>query len=301
MDNNIIELVIFEEWLKERNISSNTSYIYIAAVKKFLLQIPKPNLEDINSYNDFIFEHSIKKRSFYYYDALKQYIKFKLREPGKANNIIRALIKPRVLDPKRNIRFLDDKSRDEVISLIKDYKHRIIARIQNSTGVRAGDVFRLPRGSISYEAYDDDTIVMRIDFIGKGKKHFVKWIFDPSIQIAIDIFIKSNYLDGDYYFLEKQKSNGDSSLTTIFRSNYHRYWDDLKQALKTAGVTYTEFSSHDFRRSLARAVWNETKDPVVLKEILNHEDFNTTLRYLRGSGLQTKDVYRKLDQNKRKQ
>jgi site-specific recombinase XerD len=195
---------------------------------------------------------------------------------------------------------LDDETREQVISLIKNYKHRLIARIQNVTGVRAGDIFRLKRGSITYEAYDDDTVVLRIDFLGKGGKRFVKWIFDTSIQAHIDVFLKSNYLNTEYYFIENEtvRDKNKSDEVKVFMTNYHMYWKDLKQALTTAGVEYKEFASHDFRRTLARNVWNETKDPVVLKEMLNHQDFNTTLRYLRGTGLQVRDVYHTLHKNK---
>jgi site-specific recombinase XerD len=129
---------------------------------------------------------------------------------------------------------------------------------------------------------------MRIDFEGKGKKHFVKWIFDEKIQTQIDLFIKSNNLDTEYYFLEARKCN---TPHMSYLLNYQMYWKDLKQSLKTLGIDYKEWATHDFRRSFAREVWNNTKDPVIMKEMLNHVQFDTTLRYLRGSGLQTKDVY----------
>jgi len=287
----IVSIVLdFEEWLQKRNLSDSSVYVYVAAVKKFL--ITKPDLESVDAYNEFIFEHSIKKRSNYFYDALKLFIRFYFDKDPKMAVLLRNLLKPKVLDPKKHVHYLDDDTREQIIKLITNYKHRIMAKIQNATGVRAGDILRLKRGSISYEVYNDDTIVLRIDFEGKGGKHFIKWVFDPEIQLQIDLFVKANILDTEYYFLERR----DGKLEYMdFRNNYKHYHADLKQALKVYGLEYTDWATHDFRRSFARNVWDKTKDPVLLKEMLNHEQFDTTLRYLRGSGLQVKDVYYELN------
>jgi hypothetical protein len=215
--------------------------------------------------------------------------------------MVRLLLKPsRNDDVKRMRKYLDDETKSQVIKLIKDYKHRIIARIQDVTGVRAGDVIRLKRGSISYEPYNDEVVVMRIDFVSKGGKHIVKWIFDESLQTQIDLFIKNNILDNEYYFLERERSNKGSSLITLYRTNYHNYWLDLKQAMDTLGIGYKDWASHDFRRQFARRVWNKTKDPVILKDVMDHSRFETTLRYLKNSGLQTKDVYYEMNNEKNK-
>lgn len=290
----ITEVLDFEEWLQKRNLSDSSVYVYISAVKKFL--VGSPDVSSIDAYNNFIFEHSIKKRSNYFYDALKLFIKFHFEKDSKTSGVLlRNLLKPKTQDPKKHIHYLDDDTREQIIGLLTNYKHRIIAKIQNSTGVRAGDILRLKRGSISYEVYDDATIVMRIDFEGKGKKHFIKWIFDKDIQTQIDLFIKANILDTEYYFVERRDGKKEY---LDFTHNYKLYHEDLKQSLKTYGLEYQDWATHDFRRSFARNVWDKTKDPVLLKEMLNHEQFDTTLRYLRGSGLQVKDVYFQLDKEK---
>ena len=293
----VADLIDFNEYLKAKNLNESSVYVYSSAVKKFLYT--KPDVSKVDSYNDFIFEHAIKKRSTYVYDALKLYVKWKYEKDPRAQSITRNLLKPKLQDPKRNVRYLDEDTREMIISLLKNYKHRIIARVQNSAGVRAGDVIRLKRGTISYEVDEAHNIpVMRIDFEGKGKKHFVKWIYDEKIQTQIDLFIKSNVLDTEYYFLERGTRT--CTIHMNYLLNYQAYWKDLKQALALTGVDYKEWASHDFRRAFARNVWNDTKDPVILKEMLNHQQFDTTLRYLRGSGLQTKDVYYDLNAKKNK-
>jgi len=287
----------YEEYLKTtKNLSTGSIYVYSSATKKFLFT--EPDLEKIDSYNDFIFEHAIKKRSNYTYDALKLFIKFYFEKDPKSISLQRNLLKPKPVDPKKNAHYLDDETREGVIKVLLNYKHRVIARIQNATGVRAGDVLRLKRGTISYEAYQDKVVVMRIDFEGKGGKHFIKWIFDENIQTQIDLFIKSNILDNEYYFLERP-NDLENDFQKAYHTNYMKYWTDIKQALKLYGVEYKEWATHDFRRSFARNVWDQTRDPVVLKEMLNHQQFDTTLRYLRGSGLQTKDVYYNLNEKRK--
>lgn len=284
----VADVIDFNEYLKARNLSESSIYVYSSAVKKFLYAIP--DITKVDSYNEYIFEHGIKKRSTYVYDALKLYIKWKFEKDPRSQSLTRNLLKPKVQDPKKNVRYLDAETRDVVISLIRSYKHRLIARIQNTTGVRAGDIIRLKHGSITYEVDEVHNIpVMRIDFTGKGKKHFVKWIYDEKVQTQIDLYLKANMIDTEYYFLDRGTRTCDLHMHCFL--NYKEYWKDLKQALTLTGVDYKEWASHDFRRSFARTVWNDTKDPVVLKEMLNHQQFDTTLRYLRGSGLQTKDVY----------
>lgn len=296
MDYNIITDVLdYEEYLEKRNLTDGTINIYSLIVKRFLMT--RPDIEAIDAYNTYIFDHAIKKRSNCTYDALKQYIRFKFDKNPKMHVLLRNLLKPKVQDPKKHVHYLDDDTRKNVISLMTNYKHRIMAKIQNETGMRAGDIIRLKRGSISYEVYNDEVIVMRIDVEGKGGKHFIKWIFDKDIQTQIDLFIKANILDTEYYFLERiSKTN---KFFNDYRINYCHYLADLKQALATYGVEYKEWATHDFRRSFARNVWTMSRDPVLLKEMMNHAQFDTTLRYLRGSGLQAKDVYFQLSQSQK--
>lgn len=289
----VSDIINFEEYLKAKDIQGSSINVYSTIVKKFLKG--SPNIESIEDYNKFIFEHGIKKRSSYVYDAIKIFIKFKFEKNPVGRNLIMGLIKSKIRDPSKVVHHISNSDRDGIISLMKNYKHRLIAKMQNTLGVRAGDVIRLRRGSVNYEEYNDKHIVMRIDFEGKGKKHLIKWVFDEQLQTEIDLFIKSNLLDDEYFFLERRQGD---TLTRAIANNYYRYWQDLKQALTMYGIEFDGWATHDFRRSFARNIWNKTKDPVVLKEMLDHTQFDTTLRYLRGTGMQSKDVFFDIYQDK---
>lgn len=299
MNYKISELAEFEQWLLNRGLSQSSVYQYVKAVQKFVLQ-GNPDIEEIENYNEFILEYAIKKRSLYYYDALKIFLKYVFKDNAqKKNQMLRQLLKPnKNTDIKRTRRILDDETKEQVIKLLKDYKHRIIARIQNETGVRAGDILRLKRGTISYEAYQDKT-VMRLDVTGKGDKHYVKWIFDENIQNQIHLYITSHMVDDEYYFLDRGKVNKGSTIHIIQRTNYHHYWSDMKQSMNILGIDFKDWSSHDFRRGFARRVWQKTKDPVLLKEAMNHSQFDTTLLYLRNSGVQVQDLQNMLNEDKK--
>jgi len=167
---NILE---FEEWMRNRGLNDSSIYQYMRAVQKFLLQ-KNPDIKDIEPYNEFILEFAIKKRSLYYYDALKLFLKFVFKEDvAKKNSMTRLLLKPnKNNDIKRVRKNLDDETKEQVIRLIKDYKHRIIAKIQNVLGVRAGDIIRLKRGSISYEPYNDVIAIIPGGFKPPQIAHF---------------------------------------------------------------------------------------------------------------------------------
>lgn len=290
-------LINFEEYLLQKGLAESTVYIYISIIKSFLFA--NPNLSTVDDYNKFIFKSGVQKRNKLSYDSLKHFVKFYFSKDGKlASSITRNLLVTKTLDAKKLNKFYDDDTRANVIQLMQKYKHRLIAKIQDATGVRAGDVLRLKRGAISYEAYNNKKVVMRIDFVGKGRKPFVKWIFDPNLQTQIDLFIKSNLLNEEYYFIEKY-----DTTKTAYRNitkNYDNYLADLKQALDVYGLDIKNWATHDFRRNFARKVWDKTKDPVVLKEMLNHSNFETTIRYLRGTGLQSRDVYYELELEREK-
>jgi hypothetical protein len=72
---NLVPVIMnFKDYLDAKNLASSSVYVYVSAAKKFLLT--NPDLDKIDSYNDFIFEHAIKKRSNYTYDSLKLFIKY---------------------------------------------------------------------------------------------------------------------------------------------------------------------------------------------------------------------------------
>ena len=295
-----MDTAIFEDYLKaDLKIAPNTAYLYRTMANAFLLT--NPNLLDVNTYNDHITKVSFKKRSYSSYYALKKFIEYKFE--GKDNRITKTRLLAQLLRPKmpkgikRERAHLDDDTLLRIISNMSSFKHRVIALIQKSTGVRAGDVLRLADGHIFEEKQADGTIILSVRTIGKGNKRHVVTIHNQEIvQVVLNyINVKPfNIIDG-YYFLKKQKGKIVSKdETLVYRNNFDKYHMDLKRAMHGCNIDKTQFSTHGFRHAFATKVWEKYKDLIILQRIMNHEDPKTTIRYLAQTGLDNKNIYKEI-------
>jgi integrase len=287
----------------ETNISSSTASQYCFAVGAYLKETKPSEVNDANSYNTFIIKHCMKKRSVSYYYALKNYIKWKYKGEEK-KTLLEKLQIPKFFDdikPERERRSLTETQRIEIINDMENRKHRVVAFIQNTTGVRSGDVFRLakPLGIID-EQDEKGNLYLKLNIVGKGGKRNPVPIYDPIIAQMIFDYISSSFCVDPYYFLTKEyEKAGDGRMESLFRRNYQNYRKDLKQACKKHGYASNEFDTHDFRRGWGRdAYLRFDKDPHILQLLLRHKDPKTTFRYLRHSGLDVDDMHREMQGQK---
>jgi integrase len=295
----LADMLDYEDFLQSQGLRESTIALYSKTVANFLMN--DLDIYEIDSYNQYIVDHSIKRRSNYFYDALKNYIRFKVKDQILKAKLVRNLVKPKIRDPTKRTVYLDAKKRKQVIEGLEFKKHRIVALLQNELGVRVGDVLRLPRDSISFENYQGK-VTMRIDFEGKGGFKSPMWIFDKEIQNDVMEFIGSQFLDDEYYFIDRSKAKKSSGFDAIMRTNYHWYWQDLKKALSKVGLSRSEWSTHDFRRCVARDVYEDSeigRDVQILQRFLHHKRPETTMRYLRTSGLDNIQILEKLNSRKK--
>jgi len=292
MKSNLMDSVMFKNYLKEKKMLSDSSvYVYVNCIQKFL--VSDPELNELDDYNKFIIDHAIKKRNSHYYSIIKSFIEFKITDVKLRERLINGLLHPRLRrDIVRERRHLNEEKILEIINSLERKKHRIIAIIQNMTGVRAGDVLNLKQGRILPEEYEGRT-VLRLNIIGKRKKRNVVFIHDKIAQHLIWEYVTNNPGYGDFYFVTlgkmKHRRGNLGNDMMLVRMNYVWYWKDLKQALQLNGVQKEDFATHDLRRCFARRAWERYKDIHVLQGLLNHADANTTLRYLDQSGLKNID------------
>lgn len=294
MKSHITDSSMFELWLTEkRNLAESSLYTYIQSLNRFLAI--NPDLDKLESYNDFLIKYTQKKRCSHYYSVLKGFIEFKITDGNLRNTLIKGLIKPpEHHDIIRERKHLTETQILEVINNLETSKHRIIALIQNLTGVRAGDILRLADGKIVPEIYKEKP-TLRLNILGKYKRRNVVFVHDELAQKIIMNFITTNNSIPGYYFLEFGKMKGREGDVNnegrLIRMNYLWYWQDLKKAIKTVGLDKEDFATHDFRRCYARRVWEKYKDLNVLQGLLNHADPKVTLRYLEQSGLKNIDYH----------
>ena len=298
MKSELMDSVFFKEFLEnEKMMAATTVRAYGIMLNAFLKE--NPEIDNYEHYNDFIIKKSFKKRSYYAYYVLINYINFKFKDNRKLKTtLIENLRKPKMaLNIKRERRNLEPEKILEIISRIKEEKHQIIALIQKLTGLRAGDILRIKKGRILTETYKEETI-LRIAAVGKREKRVVVEIFDKVAQEAILSYINnlSKYHLEDYYFIEisKVRHNPGVTFVQLYLNNFNHYFADLKQALNSCGIMKEEFATHDFRRDFAKKVWMKYKNLLILQKILGHSDPKTTTRYLNLEGWDMIDVHKEM-------
>jgi len=303
MKAHITDIVWYSEYLKEKkNISESTVHLYCEVMTRFIKT--NPDIDSLEAYNNFIIKYSIKKRLYSYYSALKNYIDFKITDSNLKNKLLENIIKPKMYSGYvQERKYLNEEQILEIINSLQEQKHRIIAIIQTITGVRAGDILRLKRDNIMPEEYEGKP-VLRLNIVGKGKKHNTIFIHDEIAQDVIMDYVTTHYGFGDFYFIEmgkygKRTGNVDSEYR-MYRLNYMWYWHDLKQSLQSNGLNLRDFATHDMRRCFARRVWERYKDIHVLQKLLNHTSPMVTLRYLEQSGLQNIDYSYEMQMTEKK-
>ena len=287
------DLAFFEIWLEEKKqLSEGSIKTYMQVIERFIKL--DPDINKVDDYNRFIIDNSIKKRCYHYYSALKNFIEYKITDTGLRNRLIEQMIRPPYrTDTVKERKHLEEDELLNVINNLEKPKHRIMALIQTLTGIRAGDILRIRRDAIMPELYKGKP-VLRFNIVGKGSRRNVIFIHDEIAQEVIMDFISNNYLHDDYYFIEplKQYRMGYANNEfKLMRVNYNYYLLDLKQSLLKLGYEQGDFSTHDFRRTFSRRVWEKYRDIHILKNILNHSNINTTVRYLDQSGLKNVDYH----------
>jgi len=299
LGNHIFDPDLFEEYLFEnKKIAISSIKLYKGAVVKFLKS--NPNIYNVVNYNQFLIDMTVRKRCTHYYFALKLYIDFKISDVKLRNEIKKQLIKPTERnDIKYERKYIEEERLIDLLNYLKNPKHKIIGIIQLFTGVRAGDILSLTRDNIIPEVYKDKN-VLRINITGKGKKRNVIYIYDVIAQNLIWNYIVENINFDNYYFLELSKWKGrqqnKNDINKLITMNYQWYWRDLKEALQMVGIDKKDFATHDFRRCYSRRVWEKYKDIWVLKNLLNHANVETTMKYLKHSGMQNIDYHYEMQQ-----
>jgi integrase len=301
MKGHVTDPILFEKWLENnKQLSKSTMDLYVGGLTLFLKN--NPDIDIIDDYNSFIIKTCIKKRCTHFYTILYDYIRFKIEDTNLRNKLLDSLIKPEPkMDILRERRYLSEEQILDVVNNLADFKHRIISLIQTLTGVRAGDVLKLKKGTIFPEEYEGKT-VLRVAVTGKRNKRNIIYIHDEIAQQLVIHYI-TNYKEtfNDYYFIEfgtmKNRKGDINNINKMIKMNYQWYWKDLKQALNVCNISGKDFATHDFRRCFARRAWTRYKDIHVLQGLLNHVDPKTTLRYLEQSGLKNIDYHKDLQLN----
>ena len=309
-----LDLSLFEAYLKKdtnilpsirkgRDLRDGTVFMYVNAIKSFLES--NPNLDSLDSYNNFLGKHVIKSQSKYYYYALKHFIQYKISDSTTRNQLLSGIQTPKVVQGRFDRKNLDENEIDKVINNLQIPKHKIMASIQKETGLRSCDIFWLRATDIKVEKGITSN-KLRLDICGKGGKASVVYIFNTELIDKIiayrdeALIVKTLKLnipeqtDGfatetgkQLIFMEVlQRRKKTRNEFELLRINYRRYLNDLKTALNTCGFQMKDWATHDFRRNFAKRFFEKNnRDIYKLKRAMRHSSIDITERYLAQTGL----------------
>jgi len=300
------ELADYASYLDSVGISQKTKAWYLKGMRAFLMRAK--DLKNPNEYNEYIMKMGVRRGEFMTRAMLKHYVKFKYsskKERETRDNILDAIsmIRIKAKSMKRKVHVLDEKKVLEIVGNIRHANFRVVALLQYALGIRAADVLRIKYSDVQYEPYKGDTL-LTLFVTGKGEKRFKMWVFDKGLQRLVEERLSSpQSLVHDYVFMRDLNNSrkipaSDAELVQrMIDANYNVYMTELKLALMRTGVSPKDWATHDFRRNMARRVWAKYKDIILLKEVLHHEDINTTVRYLQTMGLRVQGVLEEVQQD----
>jgi integrase len=129
------------------------------------------------------------------------------------------------------------------------------------TGLRISDILKLKVRDVK----DKEFIYMREKKTDKEKR----FPLNDELQPILKEYIKSKE-DFEYLFKSRKGSNKPISREHIYRV--------LKAAAENFGIE--NIGTHTLRKTFGYFLYQQTKDVVAIKEILNHSDISITLRYI---------------------
>ena len=162
-------------------------------------------------------------------------------------------------------------------------------------------MIRTKKEQIRFGLYKDDkgksSVVIDITFIKKGEKVSKIPLFNPDLINFLKLYLNRLPPEEDYVFAQRDLVNSYNADKDekVLRRNYYVYYMDLKQACKKCGFEVNQFATHDWRRNFANKVWVDVlkkTDIVALQRALGHEHIETTTKYLRQSGLESRDIFK---------
>lgn len=141
-----------------------------------------------------------------------------------------------------------------------------------STGVRVSEVMSLTKTRLR-EALETGAVRLKV----KGQKERTLSIVGVDAwAVLYKRFIDAPTKPETVAKLVSPRGNGDTSANGAAYHRLYRYLKRIHKALKLSG----EGHPHRLRRSLAVHALRETEDVIAVQQLLGHESYHSTMRYL---------------------
>jgi len=295
----------------ETKLKPNTIKGYIRCIKRFF-ELGNDELNEAD-YSKFLHQFTKEKRMPYYYDILIKFTKWRFKNNrDKRNSILKTIKTFGKINypPKKKPGILDKSQLLMIAESFDEFRFRVITKIMIYTGVRIGDVLRLKdhpssnnsdimKDFIIDKETEEPIEIYKITFTQKGDKKNVIPIFNKQLIDELWEYQRFHQKDSEYIFCIRDYNIDKTNPEKVEFLNYYHYWKELKKVCSRLGIDPKSFAPHDYRRNFADKAWEKLgrKDINKLKELMNHSDVNTTLRYLRGTGKDKEDLFREINED----
>lgn len=266
-----------------RSASTFSNYSrHIAAISLYFGKVPTElDPEQVHDYL-FYLQKKSKTPSQTYFKHTVYGLRFLLKSEGLAYEYLRL---PQIKHEKRLPVVLSKQEVWRMLGAATLLKHKILIGLLYGCGLRCMEV-----RNVRLQDLDFDRKQLRVSQ-GKGKK-------DRYVPLSVHLIRGlKNYLEAekpkDWIFNGQplpNRAGGD------FDSRYSQrgvQWA-IKQVCKQAGIS-KEVHVHTLRHSFATHLLEDGMDIVTLKNLLGHENIETTLEYLHIAQLPTQEIFSPLD------
>lgn len=261
--------------MKSRGLSSKTIKSYLFHAEKFLMFIRKPPQEATDLDIKLYAEHIMQKHSGVYCNTAISSLKFFYAET-MGMDIISEITRPKRESKLPTVLTVNEI--ENIISSVKNPKHRMFLELLYSSGLRVSETVSLKKNDIDF---NQSIGIVRS---GKGRKdrHF---IMSPGLSDRIAKYLIIRDDDNPYVF--DSARGGHITVKTA--------QEIAKKATKNAKIA-KNVTPHTFRHSFATHLLESGTDIRMIQRLLGHKRIDTTQIYTHISIASIRKVKNPLDQ-----
>lgn len=255
------DLKNFTEFISENKVLK-LNQLSTKLIKKFMLYLGEKNLSP----------RSINRKL----SALKTFFKFLVFYDKIDHNPAEGIQSTKA--PRRLLKYLDEKLLGSLLDKLKTkpeiFNDYVILEFLYGTGIRVSELCSLKKSDV-------DLNNKLIKIFGKGNKTRFIPLVDSLVQLLKE-YIKSNRNDSEYLFTNKKGER-------LYPKYVERLTQKYLSKISRDGRVYPHLIRHTFATHLLR----RGADIRSIKELLGHENLDTTKIYTHVSIDYLKNVYKK--------
>lgn len=284
------QLQLFIKYLKdEKNYSLYTIENYSVDLEKFLIFLRKEGIDNLSKIDYRLLRNYLNVMSKEKYSSktisrklssLRSFFKFLLKREFIEQNPMTLISNPK--EEKKLPKYLNYKEIEKILEIpnqnnVLGLRNACLLELLYSTGIRVSEV-------ISITIYDIDFTKNKIKILGKGNKERLVLFGD-----------KCKYLL-QKYFQDSRNLLNKKNLNYLFLSNLGNKLSVrgveviLNKVVNEASLKFS-ISPHVLRHTFATHMLDNGADLNSVKELLGHENLNTTAIYAHVSNERLRRVY----------